>query len=193
MKLLNQSIYAFSRYCQTALQMGLPIYIPTHIVREGWFLHLLCNVCYCQTISSLLIRQVGNNSPVLFLEYDGNLAYFHVYWPFVYISYSETLLGREESLIIQFLKKFIQRFFFFYESILAMYNFLENSSFCPNFQMYGYPLFYLVMSFAASVANLLICACFFSSQLTKKPTKLITSARRIIISYNKRPRGKIMT
>lgn len=56
-----------------------------------------------------------------------------------------------------------------------MYNFLENCPFCPNFQMYGYPLFYLVMSFAAFVANLLIRACFFflHPQLTKKPTKLM--------------------
>ena len=40
-ELLNQSISTFSRYCQTACQMGLPTYIPTHITGEGWFLQIL--------------------------------------------------------------------------------------------------------------------------------------------------------
>ena len=41
MELLNQSISTFSRYCQTACQMGLPTYIPTHIMGDGWFLQIL--------------------------------------------------------------------------------------------------------------------------------------------------------
>lgn len=41
MELLNQSISTFSRYCQIACQMGLPTYIPTHIMGKGWFLQIL--------------------------------------------------------------------------------------------------------------------------------------------------------
>ena len=56
MELLNQSISTFSRYCQIALQIGLPIYIPTHITEEGWFLHILSN-----TGIFLFTNQIGGN------------------------------------------------------------------------------------------------------------------------------------
>lgn len=54
--MLNQSISTFSRYCQIALQIGLPIYIPTHIMEEGWFLHILSN-----TGIFIFTNQIGGN------------------------------------------------------------------------------------------------------------------------------------